>query len=127
MFNEETQSCITLASQFLGLETNGYVTESLLSLLFVLSTCPVEYEIPGQSFQSCFLKFDEFLGENIHSQLVNFHNTRVFRFQYFLLKMFLSHNEHSLQFPELVLTDEITQNYFKFMNGLMEEIYSVFF
>ena len=41
--------------------------------------------------------------------------------------MFLSHNEDSLQFPELVLTDEMTQNYCKFMNGLMEKIYSIFF
>ena len=50
LFNEETQLCITLVSQFLGLDTNGYVTESLLSLLFVLSTCPVESELPCQSF-----------------------------------------------------------------------------
>ena len=50
LFNEETQSCITLASQFLGLDTNGYVTKSLLSLLFVLSTFPVEFELPGQCF-----------------------------------------------------------------------------
>ena len=80
-------SCL-LASQFLGLDTNCYVTESLLSLLFVLSTCPFEYELPSQSFQSCCLKFDEFLAKNIHSQLFNFHDTRVFRFQSFLLKMF---------------------------------------
>ena len=85
-FNEETQSCITLASQILGLDTNGYVTKLLLSLLFVLSTCPVDSEIPGQSFQSYCLKFDEFLDENIHSQLVNFHDTRVFRFQYFFFE-----------------------------------------
>ena len=50
LFNEETQSCITLASQFLGLDTNCYVTESLLSLLFILSTCQTKFEIPGQSF-----------------------------------------------------------------------------
>ena len=78
LFNEEVQSCVTLASQFLGLDTNGYVTEPLLSLLFVPSTCHVELELIGQSFQSRCLKFDEFLPENIHSQLVNFHNTRVF-------------------------------------------------
>ena len=47
LFNEETQSCITLASQFFGLDTNGYVTESLLSLLFVLSTCQIESKILG--------------------------------------------------------------------------------
>ena len=80
LFNEETHSCITLASQFLGLDTNGYVTESLLSLLFVLSTCPIESELPGQSFQSCCLNFNKFLDENICSKLVNFHDTKVFRF-----------------------------------------------
>ena len=41
--------------------------------------------------------------------------------------MFLSHNKYNLQFPKLVITDEMTQNYCKFMNGLMAEIYSIFF
>ena len=109
------------------LDSNGYVTESRLSLLFILSTFPIESELPSQPFQSCCLKFDEFLAENICSQLVNFHDTRVFRFQSFLLKMFLSHNEDNLQFPKLVLKDKMTQNYCKFMNGLMAEIYSIFF
>ena len=93
LFNEETQWCITLASQFLGLDTNGYITEPLLSLLFFLSTCLVEIELPGQSFQSCCLKFDEFLVENIFSQLATFDDTRVFIFQSFLLRLFLSYNE----------------------------------
>ena len=66
-FNEETQWCITLTSQFLGLDTDAYVPESLLSLLFVLDTCLVEPELPGQSCQSCRLKFDEFLAKNICS------------------------------------------------------------
>ena len=126
-FNEDTQSCITLASQFLGLDTNGYATESLLTLLFILSICLIKFELPGQYFQSCCLNFDEFLAENICSQLVNFHDTRVFRFQSFLLKMFLSHNEDNLQFPKLVITDEMTQDYCKFMNCLMEEIYNISF
>ena len=46
-FNEETQWCISLASQFLGLDTDAYVLESLLSLLFVLYTFPTEPELPG--------------------------------------------------------------------------------
>ena len=62
-FNEETQWCITLASQFLGLDTDAYVPESLLSLLFVLDTFPTEPELPGQPGQSFRLKFDEFLVE----------------------------------------------------------------
>ena len=47
LFNEEAQSCVTLASHFLGLDSDGYVTEPLLSLLFVLSTCPIEPELIG--------------------------------------------------------------------------------
>ena len=48
-FNEETQWCISLANQFLGLDIDAYVTESLLSLLFVLSTFSAETNLPGQS------------------------------------------------------------------------------
>ena len=50
LFNEEAQSCVTMATQFLGLDTNGYVTEPLLSLFFVPSTCPIEPKLPRQSF-----------------------------------------------------------------------------
>ena len=127
LFNEESQWCITLASQFLGLDTNGCIMEPLLSLLFVLDTCPTELELLGQSFQSCHLKFDEFLAKNIHSQLANFHNTRVFRFQSFLLRLFLSYKEDNSQAPGLVINDDMTNNYYEFTNSLMPEIYGIFF
>ena len=41
--------------------------------------------------------------------------------------MFLSHNEDNLQFPKLVITNEMIQDYGKFMNCFMEEIYRIFF
>ena len=126
-FNEETQGCIALASQFLGLDTNGYVTESLLSLLFIFSTYPTEPELPGQSSQSCCLKFDEFQAENIHSQLANFHGTKVFRFHSFLLRMFIGYNKEDLQVPELEITSEMAKDYCKFMNHLMAEVFDLFF
>ena len=44
MFNEETQSLLTLESQFLGLDTNKYTTEPLLILVFTLSARQVESE-----------------------------------------------------------------------------------
>ena len=106
-FNEETQWCISLANQFLGLDTDAYATESLLSHLFGLSTCPAELEFPGQSCQSCCLTFDELLAENIRSQLVNFHGTRMFRFESFLLRMFITYNEEDLQVPELEITADM--------------------
>ena len=44
LFNEETQSLLTLASQFFGLDTNKYIMKPLLSLVFTLSTCQVDSE-----------------------------------------------------------------------------------
>ena len=51
--------------------------------------------------------------------------TKTFRFQAYLLKMFLSHNEENLHLPEMVLTKEMRKYYIDFMNFLMEEIYNV--
>ena len=77
--------------------------------------------------QSSCLKFNEFLAENIHSQLINFHKTKSFIFQSFLLKMFLAFNEDNLQLPEMVIIDEMNRDYCKFMNFLMATVYNVFF
>ena len=41
--------------------------------------------------------------------------------------MFLFFNEENLQFPEMVLTDEMSRNFGKYMNFLMFEVYKVFF
>ena len=71
--------------------------------------------------------FDEFLAENIHYQLMNFHDARTFRFQSFLLRMFIVYNEEYLQVPELAITAEMATDHCKFMNQMMAEIYEVFF
>ena len=107
MFTDETQSIISLISQFLGLDTNSYVTASLMSLLFKVSTGQIECVDFGES---CCLKFDEFLAENMHSQLVNFQSTSFFRYQSYIINMFLFFNEENFQFLELVLTDEMSKN-----------------
>ena len=124
MFTDETQSIISLISQFLGLDTNSYVIDSLMSLLFKVSTGQIECV---ESAQSCCLKFDEFLAENMHSQLVNFQSTSFFRYQSYMVNMFLFFNEENFQFLELVLTDEMSKNFRKYMNFLMSEIYQTFF
>ena len=41
--------------------------------------------------------------------------------------MFLFFNEDNLQLPEMVLTNEINENLFKYVNFLMVEVYKVFF
>ena len=98
-----------------------------MSLLFVLSTCPTKPELPGKSYQSCCLKFDEFLAKNICSQLANFHGTKVFRFQSFLLRILIAYNEEDLQVPELEITSDMAMDYCKFMNQLVVEVYDLLF
>ena len=120
LFNDETQLVISLMNQFLGLDTDIYVTQLLISVLFKIITSPVE----PQSSRSVFFKYDEFLANSIHSQLVNFHNTRHFIFQSHLVRIFLFFNEGNL---EMVLTDEIKINCFKHMKFLMAEVYKVYF
>ena len=92
MFNEESQCVISLLSQFLGLNSDRFVSKVVLSLLFRLSM----YQPKSESSQYSCLKFDEFLAENIHSQLVNFHMTRHFKFQSYLVRMFLFFIEENL-------------------------------
>ena len=78
----------TLLSQFLGMDIEKYVTNPMMSLLFTLSTFPINSEDPNQSVDVSCLKFDEFLDENIHSPQVYFPRTITFRFQSYLLRMF---------------------------------------
>ena len=49
------------------MDADKCIRESMMSLLFTLSTYLVNLEDPNQSFPISFLKFDEFLAENIHS------------------------------------------------------------
>ena len=122
LFNEETKLFISLISQFLGLDTDRYVTKLLMSLSFRTSTS--QYEL--QSSQSLCLKFDELISKSINSHLVNFYSTKHFRFQSYLVRMFLFFNEENLQLPKMVLIDEINCNLFKYMNFLMVGVYKAF-
>ena len=76
MINEESQCVLSLVCHFLGLDSERFMPETLLRLLFWLSLHQLEFE----HSQYLCLKFDEFLGENIHLQLVNFHMTKHFRY-----------------------------------------------
>ena len=58
---------------------------------------------------------------------MDFDRTKTFRFQSYLQKIFISFNEENLQLPKMVLTEEMSKDYSKFMNFLMSEIYNVIF
>ena len=107
-FNEESKWLISLLSQFLRLDTDKFLLEVLLSMLFRLSL----HQPESRHSQLLCLKFDEFLDENVHSQQVNFHTTRHFRFESYLFRMFLFFNEENLKFPKIAFTSEIRNNNF---------------
>ena len=88
MFNEETQSMITLASQLLGMDLNQFVTEPLLSLIFTLISGQVASGALSHYSLSACLEFDEFLARSVNSQLINFHRSGTFSFQSLLIRMF---------------------------------------
>ena len=47
LFNEETQCIVTLLSQFLGIDNDKYIIEPLMTVLFVLSTFPIDSDEPS--------------------------------------------------------------------------------
>ena len=58
---------------------------------------------------------------------MDIHKIGTFRFQSYLLEMFLSFNEDNLQLSNMVLTKEMNMDYTKFMTFLMSEIYNTIF
>ena len=97
LFNEETQSVITLVSHFLGMDLNQFILEPLLSLIFTLSSSQATSGILSQSSPLAFLQFYEFLARSINAMLSNFRKSGTFRFQSLLMKMVLSFNDDDLQ------------------------------
>lgn len=82
-----------------------------------------------------FLKYDEFLVNRIHSQLVNFHLEKHFRYQTLLLLTFVHSNLAHLQKQDPLLfsdnfniSEESTNIYFfEFTNKIMARIYQLIF
>ena len=58
---------------------------------------------------------------------MNFHGTKVFRFQSFLLRILIAYNKEDLQVPKLEITADMATDYCNFMNQLMAKIYDLFF
>ena len=81
------------------------------------------------------LNFDEFLAGRIHSQLVNFHCERHFRYQTLLLFMVIQANLEELQEKDALLfydnfniSKEVGNiSFFELLNKVMERIYQLMF
>ena len=56
---------------------------------------------------------------------MNFHTTKNFIFQSYLVRMFLFFIEENLQFLEMLLTTEVNNSIFNYMKLIMEDIYRV--
>ena len=72
----------------MGLDDDRFVTKVMLGVLFRFSQSDI---------QNMSLNFDEFMTGRIHSQLVNFHSERHFRYHTILLLMGIHANLVELQ------------------------------
>ena len=86
IFKDEVQLVMSLASQILGLDDDTHINEVILGFLLSISS------INPKSHSSHFFNLDEYLAEVIHAQLVEFLKVRFFRYQSYLLNMFMCSN-----------------------------------
>ena len=70
-FKDYARPFFALLSQVLCLDSDRQVQEVMVSIVYTLS----QSKTTSQD-----ISYDEFLVENIHSQLMNFHSERAFRY-----------------------------------------------
>ena len=110
----------------MGLDDDRFVIEIMLGVLFRFS----QFDLQNMS-----LNFDEFMVGRIHSQLVNFHYERHFRYWTLLLLMVIHANLVELQekgpllfFDNFNISEEVGNvSFFEFLNKVMERMYQLIF
>jgi hypothetical protein len=115
----EVQWVCSLLSQILGLDNDKHVVEVMLGFLLAF--------FQSESSLSVCISFDQFIADNIHKQLVNFHSLRHFRYYTYLLKIFLETNKR--EFPEatFISTECKRITLLIFINKVMSRVYSLIF
>jgi hypothetical protein len=111
-------------SQILGLDNDKHVQEVMVSLVYTLS----QSEYANQD-----INFDGFLVESLHSQLMNFHMEKTFRYQTFLLLIIIHQNWDELQkvdFELFIDTFNLSEelggrSFVHFVNKIMSRIYKL--
>jgi hypothetical protein len=115
-----------LLSHILGLDSYKQVQEIVVNLVYKLS----QYESANQD-----INFYEFLAESIHSQLMNFHMEKTFRYQTLLLLIIIYQNWDGLQKVDSELfidTFNLSKelggiSFVHFVNKIMSRIYKLIF
>ena len=83
LFIETIQVIFSLLSQILGLDSDRFVTEVMVGIVFLVS----------QSIKEFALSFDQYLVDKISYQLEHFHSKgKTFNYQTLLLLMFITEN-----------------------------------
>ena len=126
VFKDCVKPFFALLSQVLGLDNDKQVQEVMVSVVYSLT----QFESTNQD-----INFDEFLTESIHSQLMNFHTKRNFRYQTLLLQIIVQQNWNELQkmgvylfIDTLNLSEELGGKPFvHFANKIMSMIYTLIF
>jgi hypothetical protein len=98
IFPAITKQAISMIYQVLGYEQDRTVDESILGMFSVL--CPPE------SITFTKLDYVEFLSEVINFQLSNFHSTKSFRYQAYLVYLIMSNNSSYFKSMGIVITGD---------------------
>ena len=122
-FQEEVQLVFSILSQILGYDDDKSMTKVIIG--FMLRKHLPEPEIN----QVCVFGVDKFLNTTIHFQLAYFSKLRDFRYQSYLLNMFLCSNVSELHFINIIFFPEVPGkiNMFEFVNKIMVEVFKIFF
>jgi len=115
----EVQWVCSLLSQVLGLDSDKYVVEFMLSFLMTF--------FKSDSSLSVRINFDKFLVDTIHKQLVNLFSLGHFRYYTYMLKLFLASNNIEFTEASFVSTECKIITFLIFINKVMSRIYSLIF
>jgi hypothetical protein len=115
----EVQWVCSLLSQVLGLDNEKYLVDVMLG--FLLKFFKSEF---GLSF---YINFDQFLDDNIHTQLANFLYMRHFKYYTYLLIIFLETNKREFPEASFVSTECKRITILIFINKVMSRVYSFIF
>jgi hypothetical protein len=115
----EVQWVCSPLSQILGLDNDKHVVEVMLGFLLAF--------FQSDSSLSVCISFDQFIADNIHKQLVNFHSVRHFGYYTHLLKIFLETNKREFLEATFISTKCKRITLLIFINKVMSRVYNLIF
>lgn len=125
---------ISIISQNLSLENDQFASKLIFGFLFAIC-------VPDELAQAPKFNFVEYLARAIHTQFLKFKSMRSFRYQAYLLKLFMFQNDSNFQefqafcenedilfyWPSIIKDHDNMFGIFNFINQSMSKIYQMIF